>query len=46
MQEMLLGFSEGRNLGPRATGDVKLKVVTLHLVHQVIAGPHAQGHDG
>ena len=33
----LLGFSKGRDFGPRATGDVKLKVVALHLVHQVIA---------
>ena len=33
----LLGYSKGRDFGPRATGDVKLKVVALHLVHQVIA---------
>ena len=30
-------FSKGRDFGPRATDDVKLKVVALHLVHQVIA---------
>jgi hypothetical protein len=36
-QEALMGFSKGRDFGPRATGDVKLKVVALHLVHQVIA---------